>query len=229
MPLFEPSNWFGPSETGQWTERVSSREASWLSIAFIGMLVLLIWGATVPELFVMCMCYLVMLGVSFGAIVLNYFAPKNPFFATLSAGNNEKIIRGLLIGVFICVIAVIVNGIVIRTNFLQSFGIVDPVAVNLILVLLPIPFIEELFSGAFLTPTLAEKGGIIFSLVGNILIFMTLHWVIFDASLDLLLVSGCFRGMASFTQLSERSWVPGFAGHMYFNVLQVISFSAILF
>ena len=116
-------------------------------------------------------------------------------------------------------ITLIINGIIVRANFLQSYGIVDPSTVSLILVFLPIPFIEELFSGAFLTPTFAEKGGIVFSLAGNILIFMILHWVIYNASPELLLVSACFRGMASFTQLSERSWVPGFAGHVYSNFL----------
>lgn len=229
MPLFEPSNWFSPTRTGnEWTEKVTRGEANWLSIVFIGMLVLLIWGATVPELFVMCMFYLVMLGVGFGAMILTYFAPDNPFFSTFSAGNREKIARGLLIGVFVCVITLIIQGIILRTDFLQSYGIVDPTAVTLLLVILPIPFIEEIFSGGFLTPTLAEKGGIVFSLVGNVLIFMVLHWIIYDASPSLLFVSACFRGIASFTQLAERSWMPGFAGHMYFNVLQAISFTAVL-
>lgn len=214
-------NWFSSAPVGTWTTKVSNEEASWLSIIFLGTLVLLIWGATVPELFVMSMFYLVMLGASFGAIVLNYFVPQNPFFSTLSAGNGEKIARGFLLGIIICVIVIIFQGLISgRTGFFFESYIVDVKTIGLILVIITIPFIEEVFCGAFLTPTLAEKGGIIFSLVGNILIFMTLHWVIFNASPNLLFVSMCFRGLSSGVQLYEKSWTAGYFAHLFFNLSQ---------
>ena len=150
----------------------------------------------------------------------------NPFFNSIGAGSGEKVGRGFLLGIIICVIAIIFQGLISgRTGFFESY-IVDVKIIGLILVIIIIPFVEELFSGAFLTPTLCEKGGIIFSLIGNILIFMCLHWVIFNASPNLLFVSMCFRGMASSVQLYERSWTSGFFGHMFFNGLQAIPFAA---
>lgn len=220
MRSFEPSNYFSPAKTGSWTEPVSKDEAGWLSIVFIGMMVLLIWGATVPELYIMCIFYLIMLMISYIAILFNYAVSDNPFFSTLSAGNSEKIAKGILWGIIITFMMLIINGLVVQVNFLQSYGIVDPSTVNLLLVLLPIPFIEELFSGAFLTPTFAEKGGIVFSLVGNILIFMCLHWIIYNANVELLFVSGFFRGITSIVQLHERSWLCGFSAHSIYNFLQ---------
>ena len=207
------------------SNKISSNEASLISIIFLFMMIILLWSATNPSLFAMSFFYLILLSVSFASTVFYYFFPNNPFFDVLPMGNSERILRGFLLGIIIAVVVVIFNGILVgRSGFMES-SIVDTETVGLILLIIAVPFCEELFIGSLLGATFRKKAGFAFSVVASMLIFSIMHWVIFNADASLLFVSMAFRGIATSVSLYEKSWTSGYFAHVIYNILQAIPFA----
>ncbi len=210
-----PKNWAEASAPGSWTF-VTAVGVFLLGAALVSSgWILLEFG--INE---MSATYAVI--TAFASLVfISETKPKSPG-AFIGIGTKDRIrlaVFGILLGAFFLFLMSWIGGMVGMSIVVMQ---VAPIPLlPIVLIGLAIPFLEEYFFRATLTPTFAEKLGIVIGVGACGLAFGFAH-LIFGASLFMFATATAFGCLVSYFTLRQQSIIPGLSGHITYNTLVLI-------
>ena len=221
----KPLNWFGGTKTGSWTFIDKSTKTVLYAIMLILIVVLIAFVIPNFSSLELMAYYYVALGlVSFVFLALEGQNKRYPV-AALGFGKKDELGGDIALGIAFALIFIGLTGFISQLSFI-SLSELNTI-VSLFMVVIVASFFEEAFHSGVLAPTIAEKLGILPSILLTSVVFMMGHGVAYGWVLVPLFTAFLFRIIATSLVLYKKSWTGVFIAHVIINTLSV--FTIIMF
>lgn len=165
--------------------------------------------------------YLVLLTFTTAVMVNEHQSSDTTNVAIIDMGSIKSWIvyipAGIGIGLIFATFLRFYTGQFLSFEQLSILGVNVEVIIMILAPVVAIPIAEEAFFGGFLTPTLVEKVGLIFSSVLVAMVWVLWHLGTYNSSFSILVALFAFRILATFVIIGTRSIMPAIVAHIVIN------------
>jgi len=166
--------------------------------------------------------YMILLVIALILMVVEYQKEDNEtLIAIVDFGEPKKwlitIPIGLGIGIIFAVALRTFTGSFLTLQNIEIFGIDLELIIMIVSPVIAIPVVEEAFFGGFLTPTFAERYGIVIATLLVTLIWVLWHLGTYQSSFEVLVGLAAFRIVITPIILATKSLMPGIVSHIVIN------------
>lgn len=219
-----PENWFGSSPDGSWTFLEKSTKNVLYGMTGLLLVFLLVFILPNFPTFRDMAIYYVAIGFIILVLFLIEGKDRKSWVAAIGFGRVDELAGNILIGLSFALMFLGITGFYSQFSIL---GIGTGTLISILMVVLVASFFEEAFFSGIVAPTIAEKTGILSSIVVTSVFFMVAHGLAYGWVVVPLMNAFFFRTFATVIVLHRKSWISIFIAHVVINVLSV--FSVMLF
>lgn len=218
----KPGNWFGSSRKGSWTFLDKSTKIVLYGITAALLVVLIIFIVPNFPTFNNMSFYYILIGIAVLAGLLIEGKSNKYWIAAIGFGKSKELLGSILIGISFALLFIGITGFTSQLAISSSVVLMGS-WISIFMFVIVAAFFEEGFFSGIIAPTLAEKTGIISSIVVTSIIFMLAHGLNYGWALIPLISALIFRVFATIIVLYRKSWIGIFVAHIIINAISLLS------
>lgn len=215
-----PENWFGKSREGSWTFLDKSTKTILYGITGILLVILIAFIAPNFPTFNSTTYPYILIGIAVLAGLLIEGKSNKSWIAAIGFGRTDKLFGNILIGLSFALLFTGVTGFYTQ---LSIFNVTIGSFISVFMIVIVASFFEEGLWSGILAPTIAEKTGIVSSIVFTSIIFMGAHGLMYGWAVIPLASAFFFRFFATIIVLHQKSWIGIFFAHVIINIMSLFS------
>jgi len=175
---------------------------------------------SMPEFWSLGVVYSIITLAAMMGIISNAISPGRPLITASARFVGERgILYDLVLGGVIAFLCIMVAAPPLEIGYPLR---IEPTLAGFVFLGLLIPLAEESFFGAFISPTILERHGIFYGVTSSALIFTAFHLAVSPFDPRFLVLAYGFRALATLALAMTKSAIPGFVGHILFNMSRIL-------
>lgn len=220
--LKKPGNWFGSSSNGSWTFIDKQTKIIVYGVSAILLIILIVVVIPNFQTFKDMGIYYVLIGFIALVLLLLEGTNKKYWIAAIGFGRYDEAIGNTALGISFAFIFMGATGFLSQLTT-SPYAVPISSFISLFMIVIVATFFEEAFFSGIVAPTLAEKTGIVSSILLTSMFFMVAHGVSYGWMVLPLLNAFLFRILATTVVLYQKSWMGVFFAHLVINALSLFS------